>query len=687
MATIPPFILPQSPSIALQMQYWLTERQHLTSYMNPPLPFYCINFGSFPINIPPAVLVYSPSSFKNVSSSHSSTDMVGELMLNHHWSLSYSSIGCGSGMFCGNEDPQVYVDEVWWSVNVRDKSTKGHSYRRIEVLINKGYLMAQWKVTDSPSGFFREIRGCQYHILPISLYDLVTNGLEPRELGGVSDHGQKVCGCLEGGAIVISNLPREGGDFPLLSVIGIGVPKEGSGSEDARSGAVGKDGTSTLFSRTSDGGEGFKELENSEGILVMAFLPFASEEEIGNALGSFVEADMSLQDTGSMMGARILVRLVLREGFAENKVLQKGTHSFVQTLDYTSVPFRCNRFHIYGHLVVECPLSFKRRVWVKKSRLSPIVENAARSEEGYPRFVEEVRLEAKRDMEGFKGTPSLGKAMEDFSLNKALGGDIVSPVGLQNFPARMLAEEGGMGNSRLVVRAKDLGYGSWSRMGEGLSCGWGRGSFLERFTGEKDSSSPDISTSSNTKKKETLCVGGKVVDDLTKMFGGWIFMFVDTRGRINFWELLLNKDFMRRENLILGDGLNFSLEDSARLKQWTSSRGDYDHFPTVLELVEVGKRPSSPFNFNPGWLEEDEFIQLARDLWATIRWAHTKKIKEAKELLEVESKLEVLYDAEGVVYVSEETKAEDKPPRQIVTEYGNRDGAWAFFDGVVYGEP
>eukprot|EP01018_Ginkgo_biloba_P010531 Gb_16175 [translate_table: standard] len=698
------------------------------------------------------------------------------------------------------------------------------------------------------------LEGARIWSSPVSKYDLVTSGLE--ESGGVSDHGQKVCGVLYSiasggrysdpkgssfgsvssiitetnsvysasnflsgvvsGATVSSNLSREGGDFPILSVTGVGVPNEGSGKKfkihkncakqrstpvnlvlgeevKMHNGEVSRDGTSRPFSRTSGGGEGgwlafvfrtasnalkvlkgswswhssnlllkswssffYARKERLDLVLVWVKLPklpidFWTLEvfkEIGNALGSFVEADMSFQDTSAMRVARILVPYLW---------------------------------------VFSCKMStnFQKEGLGEEVTIVTIVEKATTAEEGFPGTVEEVRLEAKRSMEGFKGAPLASKAMEYFSLSKALGGDIVPSIRLQKFPARMLAEESGMDNrcpiaggdassplrnpvnprgvpiknlvplSFTFSPAKDLGSRSWSRMGEGLSFGKGRGSFLESFTGgdlylhsphlnapnlpivregeglvsvEKDSSSPYLGTSSDMEEKaiiynlrsrgaisgvlgglgwnegkgpkylgsgrksylplaqaratsevaagltrtpkklalrrivdtlksdilllqDTLCVGGKVVDDLTKMFGGgslclWMLgvelysqelgrelLLLNIYGpysdRISFWESLLNKDFMRRENLIWGGDLNFSL---GNLEIWDpNAQGVY--IPAICNLPKKLKQ-------------------------TTLGWAHAKKIKEAKELLEVESKLEVLYESEGDGYLLEETKAE-----------------------------
>jgi hypothetical protein len=80
---------------------------------------------------------------------------------------------------------------------------------------------------------------------------------------------------------------------------------------------------------------------------------------IGNKLGSFIEADMSFEESGHMSVARILVRLDLRPGLLQELVIESSAGSFVQTLDYEGIPFRCHRCHVYGHGVADCTLPFK----------------------------------------------------------------------------------------------------------------------------------------------------------------------------------------------------------------------------------------------------------------------------------------------------------------------------------------
>jgi hypothetical protein len=64
------------------------------------------------------------------------------------------------------------------------------------------------------------------------------------------------------------------------------------------------------------------------------------------------------------------------------------TGTFVQTLDYEGIPFKCHRCHIYGHGVASYPIPFKEMIQKDKgpnSSLSPLKK----------------KLEAARDSEEF----------------------------------------------------------------------------------------------------------------------------------------------------------------------------------------------------------------------------------------------------------------------------------------------
>jgi hypothetical protein len=116
---------------------------------------------------------------------------------------------------------------------------------------------------------------------------------------------------------------------------------------------------------------------------------------IGNLLGSYLEVDMSFEDTGYMTVARILVKINLRKGLLQEITIDSAAGTFVQTLDYEGIPFRCHRCHVYGHGVANFPLPFKgndRKAKGKSSSSSP------------PRKKLEQHLDSKRQREGDAAT-------------------------------------------------------------------------------------------------------------------------------------------------------------------------------------------------------------------------------------------------------------------------------------------
>ena len=42
-------------------------------------------------------------------------------------------------------------------------------------------------------------------------------------------------------------------------------------------------------------------------------------------------------------------------------MIKRGSSEFNQPLDYLDVPFRCNRCHVFGHLMNECSLLFNKK--------------------------------------------------------------------------------------------------------------------------------------------------------------------------------------------------------------------------------------------------------------------------------------------------------------------------------------
>ena len=82
---------------------------------------------------------------------------------------------------------------------------------------------------------------------------------------------------------------------------------------------------------------------------------------IGNAIGTFLEADLAFLENGICCLGKVLVLLDLRNGLTEDIAIQKGETIFSQPLDYVGLPFRCNRCHHYGHLLAHCHLPFLKK--------------------------------------------------------------------------------------------------------------------------------------------------------------------------------------------------------------------------------------------------------------------------------------------------------------------------------------
>eukprot|EP01018_Ginkgo_biloba_P032904 Gb_28853 [translate_table: standard] len=495
---------------------------------------------------------------------------------------------------------------------------------------------------------------------------------------------------------------------------------------------------------------------------------------IGNVLGHFVEVDMFFITSGLVVITRILVRMDLREGLAESLELKKGLHSLTQPLDYSGVPFRCNRCQKYGHLVVECPLPFQRKVWVrKKSQISqvspvaglkdviqvedeqvvdklsegPVVDLSRKTTTGTNlNMVLSAGAEAssKEDLWKIAGawrgqglglleekcSSSSGNNLSSnseekymrYNLRPRKGSSAIVPessLGGIKLNIGVGPKHKGSGRKSLILLAQEKAF---SDIVAGLVSP-SKNLALKRLV---DSQKPDLLL-----LEETLCVVDKILGTLERLLGGWVFMCVDAQGvdqeeldkdlvvlnvygpyndRALIWEKLLSKDFLRWDNIILGRDLNFSLVSSEiwgskaqvdglssfffrklidaglidiepiKLKPtWRNKRlglygslkvGESDHFAVFLVLTEVGKRPRSPFKFNPRWLAEDDFVQLVKGLWlpfdytlmesasiqfesnlktiklASIGWVHAKKIKDEKDLVEVEKHLEELYETQ-----------------------------------------
>eukprot|EP00253_Pinus_taeda_P002372 PITA_02372 len=80
-------------------------------------------------------------------------------------------------------------------------------------------------------------------------------------------------------------------------------------------------------------------------------------EGIGNSIGSFVKAAEATKRGKYNSYARICVYMNLAEPLPQNIELEYHDDVWQQPIDYEHIPFRCRKFHEYGHLYRQCPLN------------------------------------------------------------------------------------------------------------------------------------------------------------------------------------------------------------------------------------------------------------------------------------------------------------------------------------------
>ena len=92
----------------------------------------------------------------------------------------------------------------------------------------------------------------------------------------------------------------------------------------------------------------------------------ASLGDIGRVLGSYIEANLSFQQTRIRKVARILVSLNIRTNLWDDINLIWGTKTRKKLLDYEWIPFRCHKCHEMWHLAKNCPNYVPSTTWRKK---------------------------------------------------------------------------------------------------------------------------------------------------------------------------------------------------------------------------------------------------------------------------------------------------------------------------------
>lgn len=140
-----------------------------------------------------------------------------------------------------------------------------------------------------------------------------------------------------------------------------------------------------------------------------------------------------------------------------------------------------------------------------------------------------------------------------------------------------------------------------------------------------------------------------------------------------------NRVAKRLDRFLVSERLTDSL---SLLRQWVGCGGISDHSPIFLELKGGTTKPPSPFKFHLGWLLDESYLKLVTSLWvpynvrlhghaavhfmenlkkikgATKDWAKEKRVRDEKELLDVEYSLQSLMKDGDGGFSSEECKVE-----------------------------
>ncbi|XP_059068774.1 uncharacterized protein LOC131859220 [Cryptomeria japonica] len=93
-------------------------------------------------------------------------------------------------------------------------------------------------------------------------------------------------------------------------------------------------------------------------------------EEIGDAIGNFIMLDNESFELYHTTCVRILVELDVFKGLPAEIVINSSFGSWVQSLDYEGIPFRCHRCFTTGHATKNCGLEKKNPVASQWSRAS-----------------------------------------------------------------------------------------------------------------------------------------------------------------------------------------------------------------------------------------------------------------------------------------------------------------------------
>ena len=94
----------------------------------------------------------------------------------------------------------------------------------------------------------------------------------------------------------------------------------------------------------------------------MEFWSVNEIKAIGDRIGNTIVFDGNFLHGGMRSPTRVLVQVDTTKVLFESIELIMGSQHYIQYLDYVHVPFWCAHFHIYGFIVVDCPLGFLKKI-------------------------------------------------------------------------------------------------------------------------------------------------------------------------------------------------------------------------------------------------------------------------------------------------------------------------------------
>ena len=60
------------------------------------------------------------------------------------------------------------------------------------------------------------------------------------------------------------------------------------------------------------------------------------------------------------------------------------------------------------------------------------------------------------------------------------------------------------------------------------------------------------------------------------------------------------------------------MQDELVFKSEVETSGLSDHRPITLSITKPEEKPPAPFNFNPNWLDHEEYREMEKKNWKSI---------------------------------------------------------------------